>query len=895
MINILRRTAATVICLWIVVVAQAANVDLVFNGTTTSGFSYLISVSEDITYTTDAGTSGTITAGTGRRLWVPDKVTSVAYSFSNPSAVIGLDLSWTTDGNYNSKLTEISLSGLVNLKELSLDLNLLTWPVGGQLPENCKVNYGRQNSVSFDVDYGNKINLGRYNTDGWTAKWIFTDIAQEVPSNYYTILNDGTYQFLLNLSSGITLQLSHTSGLTLNSQPLHFNKYLFPVLALATDGRGTATGIGISSNQPIKENFIVGYDGTYIENDTYSLVIDFPSLKNTSRELTLEANIPEVITTLNLNNLGIRKLTLSDYLTNLDNISLKGNSLLPSALPSGLKDFSNVELGTQNTFNLPFSQNAFSFDLSNEINAGAAVVWLDETGQPVDESKYTEREGIYTFTESSGEVKVRLTMDAFPDYEIFSAPVDINFSYEPVAQLSWADNSSFPSMFTIAVSEDMLVLVGEKEYRIEKGVPSDFRLGANSGTITVYSTDNSNITSLDFGNIGIYDLKLGSNLSSLAKLNLNGNSFTPFHLPVGIPEQCEVEWGEMPLIELGNYLSGENGVDLIEFKDFNVEWRYSSSDEAVPENLFSVRAGFYLFENVGEVYALLTNSSYPGLVFRTTVIDFAGTFYPVLEFSCVGLPEKTCTIILDGECRFEINGVNGKDYLSGTTAINFNDENVVNNSNSVYSLKTNFPERILSIDMSDMGIRAISISSDLTGLTDVDLTGNALHFKTFPRNSEYRFIFENQRPVQLEMDSDGTIYFPDFTECRDIRVINGDGTEVPETDYEIDDSRGKLKLNTSVTDAFVVFTDHPEFPGVKISSAPISFISSIINEVSANEADYTLNGKTIRINNVNTVIRLYYPSGILFKTLKGIGSYELPAGYYLLVVQGHSARKIKLQ
>lgn len=874
--------------------ASSPNIELTFNGSTSSSVYYLISVSEDVSYTTDSGKSGTISAGSGKKLWMPDKATAVAYTFSKPEAVTTLDLSWPTDAGIASKLTDVTISGLDNLNTLALDLNMLTWPIGGELPESCKVTYGTQNSIKFDIDYGNKINLGRYNTTNWEASWLFSENGQSVPESYYTQLADGTYQFIRNYTSTITLKLTHPGGLVLTTQPITFNKMLYEVLTLATDGRGSGTQIGISSNKAIKEQFLIGYDGTYIENDTYNLTLDIPFLENSARELKIEANLPEVITTLKLNDLGIRTLSLGEDLDELLTVDLKGNSLLPSEIPEILKDCPDIAFGIQNEFVMPVGGSGFTFDLKEQTDAGAVVEWLDEDGNAVPQSKYTVDDGKYTFTESAGSIRARLTIPCFPDYEIYSEYVDVNFQYSLLTQFSWADNSQIPSMITIESGADINVQLNSIEYELTRDTPLNLRLGSDSGSATLFSTDNGSIRSISFAGIGIYNLIVGDGLDNLETLDLQDNLFTPFNLPSGIPETCDVLWGQMQTVDIGAYLYGENGIDMIDFKDFDIEWLSSPYEEPVDANLYTEKGGFYLFDNVGKVFARLTNSKYPGLVFETTIVDFAGTFNTVFEFKCNDAPEKNGVLTLSGDCKLEINGTSDKDYSNGTRCVDFTAETGINNSNFVYTLKANFPERIVAVDLTGIGITYISFGQDLSGLEKLDLSDNYLHFKTFPRGLDCELILYGQRPVELDVDGDGIICFPDFTECTDIHLVDTDGNLIPETSYEISESNDRLQLKASVTNATIVFTGHPEFPGIEIYSAPVSFIHSGLKDIYESKDDFEISGNSIVIKNDNAVILLYHPNGMLAHTLKGQGGHDIPPGLYILVQPGGETLKIKL-
>lgn len=863
------------------------DIALKFLGKGTAEFYYPVTVKETVKATA-GGSSSTLTP-TSNKLWIPKGTTEVSISFDKPEAVTAIDLGWSTRLASTNMITNVEIENLPYLESLVLSNNSLTWPITAGIPDNCSVTYGQQQTVIFPVLRDNFVDLCDYNFTGWSSKWVYAANGQPVDASYFTTAANGMTRFNQNLTNTVKVYLSHTSGFELESQPMRFNKIVSPLLSFTTDGRGTATSLSFQSNQVANQPMVAECKEDYVENDAWKITLNVPSILNKTEEVTVSVNIPEVISAIYLNNLGIDRLVFPTGLPYLSEIELQGNSLLPSAIPSAVFGCKTVKIGQQLPFTLQSSGNN-QFDLSKEIDAGANIKWLDDNGQSVANDCYTVSNGIYTFVKSIGAVTALLTLASLPDYSITSEPVEIESNYSTVSEFAWASEYSIPPTISISASADTRVLLNADAFNVGASQTSSIRLGATSGNALLKADNPEGITFLDFSYIGINSLQLSGNLKALISLNVSGNNFSPFNLPQNIPTSCKVIWGEMKTVDISALVNtATNSVDLYDYSDFDISWHLYPSGEEVEPDVYTELSGYYTFENVGNVYAVITIPGYEGLEFKTNVVNLSSNFYNILTFNSKGSPKGNFT--LTGETRFEINGKENHgpfkdeatlDFTNGTTTI------------ADYTVSSNFPQNITEIDLSASGITSIELESNLTNLESLDLSGNAMTFKTFPSLNGVSINLDNQEPVNLEFDHEkGEVRFPEFADCKEISVVDSNGYTVDTSLYEIEDANDALTFKASVNNVAIKFAGHPLFPGVYILSKPMNFVAqSSLTDIGDDAQDLVINGCTIAAPTGNDTI-IYDSAGRKVAVIKGGTSKSLQPGFYIAVV-GLRALKVRL-
>ena len=603
----------------------AADIKLKFAGTNDYPFSYPVNLSRAATVSTDQGATQTLPGGSSN-IFVPRGVDGITFSFDYDEALLSIDLTWSAAkmSTALAKISEIELDGFEALQSVKLGANSLTWYVQGEVPAGCNVDYGQQTPLNFEVGIGNKINLGRYGSSDWKAVWTDSDSGTAIPDSYFTVAGDGIVSFGLNLPNAVQLSLSHPSGLTLSSYPIKLNKFLYPILSFTTDGRATRSDIQISSSQYVDGPLIIGYNGEYLESEVWNVALNLPNLVNSSEEIRLSANRPEIINRLDLHSLGIKSLSFEECLTEVAEIDLTDNSLLLSELPLELRQIPKVTLGAQKPFNLSPGPTPYSFDLSKEIEAGGTVQWLDDDGNPLDESCFILEDGVYTFIQPLGSASAAITSTSFPDYTISSYPVTVDFDYSPLAVFSWSSTSYIPTIISITSSADVYCRLDGQDYALKEGEPMYLRLSSSSGGTTLYTTDNSKIVAMDLSDIGLNALTL-TGADNLASLILSGHTFTPHNIPSGIPAACRIEWGEPNEVTIETTEEELPGVDMIEYIDnYRINWYYLEDERPVEPEKFTERTGYFRFsEELGQIYALLSSKTYPSFVFRTTPVDIS--------------------------------------------------------------------------------------------------------------------------------------------------------------------------------------------------------------------------------------------------------------------------------
>lgn len=824
-------------------------------------------------------------------LYIPKGTENISFTIKNAENIKSLN--FDAPRNNYTKLSELELSGLSNVKSLSLNLNAISWPVS--VPEGCVVTYGSQEPVNFDLDDGNYVNLGDYNSrNGWSVRWCYqqNNSFVDVPSSLYELKDDGRYFFKENLDLKVTVLLSHTSGLELQSNFITVNKGLEKIIRMHTDGSGTSDEIGFGSSAT-NYTLLLECLGEIGKTSTLDGKIKNKLLSGYKGDVDINTNNPGLIKTLVLNNLGIDNIEFIQSLSGLTSIELRNNSLLLSAVPEELNQTEFVYLENQKII-LPVSSNQYEFDLSAEVKKGGIVEWQDEYGNVISSDKYTVTDGVYHFTQSIGKVRLKLTSTKFKNYTAFSNYIEIDYASVPLMQFSW-DTQQEPVVIRVTSEENATVKIeydGKNEtVSVPKGVTTPIRLPKLTGTVTLGTSNNAYISDVDLSDIGIETLRLTDEATGLKKLNLSGNHFTPFVLPQNVPVTTEIIWGKMPIVDITDCVVGPNRIDLYKYKDYDISW-YTVGDTPINKDNYSEVVNYYTFTNVGDAYARLTHRTFKNLYFTTSVIDISDIFSTLVCFNRTDNNSLQLSGILAGKTRIIINNdtiQKQQGYfnitLDDTSAIDSDFQNVI---------KINFPGNLTELGLSNQGINKISFNDQIEMPAKIDLSYNALTFETFPLIEGSEINLDHQQPIELEVNGEtGEIKLPGFAKDCEVRLLTKTGLPVSRDIYKTEEDNSTLWLLSSVINATVEFGSHSLFPNVILLSKPITFISTTSHKDVSLSREYTLSANSITLShNVNGIV--YAIDGHIEGRLAPGETKMFRPGIYVLKLSDGTVQKINL-
>lgn len=598
-----------------------ANVHIDFWGIINFTFAYSLTSAGNVKVT--AGNNSTsLQAGTNK-FYIPAGTSSVDLTFDKPGNVTALDLSFSASGanGYNNKITGITIEGLDNLGSLNLDMNALTMPVGSVLPSGCRVNYGNQENITLEVLDGNIIDTSPYSAADWDIQW-YESTRTPLAGNLVSKLDDTRFLFTTSLDYYVYATLTHVdTGFTLKTSNLACNKHMEPLVVFSTNGKGTAGTMRVESASAGITKLIASCMGVS-GSDDFKITLSAGELNLPITDATLEVNFPRRINRIFMPDLGLTSICFPNGCSQLSTVDLSNNALLPSALPVELKDVENLLLATNRHFTLSPLSNGYTFDLSAEIAAGAEVIWVDENGEKLDNSFYHDSKGVFTFIKPVENITAQVSSPYFDGYTICSDPVSVDFDFQPLCTFTWQTQALFPYI-TVEANQNLLVKINSEISEIEKDEIAEILL-STPGETTIYTNLNSAVVILDFSNLGITALTFGDDALNLALLNLEGNSFTPLSIPIGIPEDCSVEWGQQGEIDLsGCRIANTNGMDLRQYSPWIFQWFDAATHESVDNSLYVEKPSYcFEFENIGLTYALISHSDYRGLSFSSKPLEF---------------------------------------------------------------------------------------------------------------------------------------------------------------------------------------------------------------------------------------------------------------------------------
>lgn len=829
-------------------------------------------------------------------LYLESGMSDITFNFDPGRNIRELQLTAVNGDDPALKITDIRLEGFTGLTKLDVRLNSLTKPV--IVPEGCEVIYGDQEPIDIVPEHGNSVNIGEYAGEGWSVIWEAANGLYEpfhvLTENDYSFDGESTYTFFENYDYAIG-KFTHTSGLKLESNYFALTGKLQDLLTFHSDGSAMSGSISVTSegNGTV---IVVECNGHSNEISGSGTLNFYPAGGEGS--YTVRTSKPDGIQALVLDNLGIDRFDFHSQVPNLSSISLRGNSLMPSKLPSLLRDISFCDLSNQHDFILALTDDPFTIDLQEEIVHGASVTWVDFAGNYLYADSYVEHSGIFTFVKDVGRIRAKMSSTVFPSFSAFSNFIDIDFTYIPFAQFGWSKDAADPAIFYIESKEDITLKLdyGDKVEKIEiKGnALTPVRLISQKGHVVISSTNNSSIIKLLFTDLGLENLTFVEDLENLENLDLSGNSFKPGSLPENIPPGCKVAWGEQGLIDLTLYLKGENKIDLYDFSDFEITWYYYPSGEVVPEAMYTDPTYYFTFQNVGEIYALFVHREYPDLIYKSTVVDFSVGLTSILRLECSGIPTGKISLKVEGNTRASLGENSAAIENAGVLDLSFPGTGSASTSPTIYDLSINNVDNLVELTLTGLNITGIMFLENLPSLRKIDLSGNELDFFTFPRRDNCEIILDNQKPVTLEIDYEkGIVSLPSYAGITTINLYSKEGYALSADIYEIDNSREILTFKSSVKDVVVMFSGHADFPGAVVQSTPITYIQTTALGAIHEYMPFEIIDCTVTLHEGNSGT-IYNVSGSVIHRIESGSSVTVTKDIYVLRIDNGESYKISI-
>lgn len=479
-------------------------------------------------------------------------------------------------------------------------------------------------AVEITIAEGNEISLpDEYASPKWSAVWYFED-GTRVPDALLRVNSSVSVSLLSNVGYVYAVLTDTEDGTVRRTNGVNADRIRTKVATLKFCGTGTTTSLRLVNNGVTSvSEFSVEIAGIVAEAPNGIATVTLPVLVG---EYDVKVNYPERVGAMMFDNAGICSLEIDESCRNLVELSLDGNSLDFGGLPSWLPAGCHVSYGSQARVHISTLSDGVTVDLSPSIGTDRSVkvTWLDDAGEVIGEDCY-ERDGrVYTFTGYSGKAWCRMESEN-TGLVLQSSTVSIGGCMQPVLCASWA-GASGNAVFSISVSERVSVSIDDGPAAVfDREDEIWLRMPGKSGSMTLYVSDASAVSTVDMRGTGLYDLELTEGATGVTHLLLGDNAIMPGLLPRGIPVSCEVDWGKQATVDISGLADRyERWIDLTGMGDVDVIWTDGATGETLesvmvterPRGLFTFAAG------VSSVRGVLMSRSAAGLVWETGEVVF---------------------------------------------------------------------------------------------------------------------------------------------------------------------------------------------------------------------------------------------------------------------------------
>lgn len=516
-------------------------------------------------------------------------------------------------------------------------------------------------AVEITIGEGNEISLpAGYAAPQWTAEWFMED-GSAVPEALL-LHNSGTsVSVLSNIGYVYAVLTEAETQRTVRTTGVNADRLRVRVATLRLDGTGSDNKMVFVNNGVTSvQEFSVEIAGIVADAPVGIATVVLPQLVG---EYDINVNHPERIGAMMLDGAGISSIDVDKSCRNLNELSLKDNSLGFGGVPEWLPEGCEVNYGMQSPVHISVLADGMTVDLSAVAMGDVTVSWYDDGGDPIDGSCYERSGQSYVFTGYTGKAWCSMT-SASLGLTLKSTTISVGADMCPVFSGSWA-RAAGNAAFAVGVSERTAVAIDDGAVQmLEADADNWIRLPGKSGSMTLYASSVESVERMDLHGIGLYDLCI-NDAARLKSLVLDGNSFSPGSLPAGIPGGCEVDWGQQAIVDISRLSNpGERWVDLTGFSDIEVSWSDSSTGEPLtsaqiverPKCLFTFAA------DVTGVYGVLRSISHDGLKWHTTEVRFPGYNSQLGEVSsrCGVYSIEGNTIVSSGHAELRVYTLDGQ-------------------------------------------------------------------------------------------------------------------------------------------------------------------------------------------------------------------------------------------
>ncbi len=480
-------------------------------------------------------------------------------------------------------------------------------------------------AVEITIAEGNEISLpDEYASPKWSAVWYFED-GTRVPDALLRVNSGVSVSLLSNVGYVYAVLTDTEDGTVRRTNGVNADRIRTKVATIKFGGTGTTTSLTLVNNGVTSvSEFSVEIAGVVAEAPNGIATVTLPVLL--VGEYDVKVNYPERVGAMMFDNAGICSLEIDESCRNLAELSLDGNSLGFSGLPSWLPAGCHVSYGSQARVHISTLSDGVTVDLSPSTGTDMSVrvTWLDDAGEVIGEDCYDRDGRVYTFTGYSGKAWCRMESEN-TGLVLQSSTVSIGGDMQPVFSASWA-GAAGNAAFSVTVSERTSVAVDDERSRVAyTGDEIWLRLPDKSGSMTLYASLASSVCVADLSDIGLYDLDVSDCATGLEHISLGNNCISPLSVLSGIPKACCVDWGVQPDVDISGLANrDERWIDLTGFGDIHAVWYDCFTGNLLDEAYVKERPPmlFTFCDDVAGVRGVVKSASHDGLEWNTTDVIF---------------------------------------------------------------------------------------------------------------------------------------------------------------------------------------------------------------------------------------------------------------------------------